>query len=139
MRPAIRLVAALAFAGSWLACGGGSSSPSEPPPTMVVEALVANADGVATLQRLEMHYDGALVGSTGDGNQASASTPLMHMRGVSATPGPHVVRAVFVAQTVSPSRYTLTATADRNGQRTPLGSVTASVATGGVIEIPFTL
>ena len=45
----------------------------------------------------------------------------------------------IVDQTVSPSRYTLSATADRNGQRTNLGIVTGSVATGGVIEIPFTL
>lgn len=133
------LVALLVLGSLLAACGGGGSSPSEPPPTLTVEALVVNADGLSTLLRLEMHYDGALVGSTGTGAAATASTPVMHMRGVSAAPGPHVVRAVVVDQTVSPSRYTLTATADRNGQRTNLGSVTGSVASGGTLEIPFTL
>ena len=139
MNRTARLAALLVLGSLLAACGGGGSSPSEPPPTMVVEALVVNADGLSTLFRLEMHYDGALVGSTGSATEATASTPLMHMRGVSAAPGPHVVRAVVVGQTVSPSRYTLSATADRNGQRTNLGSVTASVATGGTLEIPFTL
>ena len=134
-----RLAALLALATLFAACGGGGSSPSEPPPTLTVEALVVNADGLSTLLRLEMHYDGALVGSTGTGTAATASTPVMHMRGVSAAAGPHVVRAVFVEQTVSPSRYTLSATADRNGQRTNLGSVTGSVVTGGTLEIAFTL
>lgn len=139
MHRTIRLAALLALGPLLAACGGGGSSPSEPPPTMVVEALVVNADGLATLLRLEMHYDGALVGGTGTGTAATASTPLMHMRGVSAASGRHVVRAVIVEQTVSPSRYTLSATADRNGQRTSLGSVTGSVATGGTLEIAFTL
>ena len=139
MNPTARLAALLVLGSLFAACGGGGSSPSEPPPTLVVEALVVNADGLSTLLRLEMHYDGTLVGGTGTGTTATASTPVMHMRGVSAAPGPHVVRAVVVDQTVSPSRYTLSATADRNGQRTNLGSVTASVVTGGTLEIPFTL
>ena len=138
MHRTVPLAALLALGSLFAACGGGSS-PSEPPPTLIVEALVVNADGLPTLRRLEMHYDGTLVGSTGDGTTGVSSTPVMHMRGVSAAPGPHVVRAIVVDQTVSPSRYTLSATADRNGQRTNLGSVTASVATGGTLEIPFTL
>jgi hypothetical protein len=135
----VLLAALLAFATLSTACGGGGSSPSEPAPTLTIEALVVNADGLSTLLRLDMHYDGARVGGTGTGTAATASTPLMHMRGVSAAPGPHVVRAVVLEQTVTPSRYTLTATADRNGQRTALGSVTGTVATGGSLEIPFTL
>ena len=139
MNRTARLAALLALATLFAACGGGGSSPSEPPPTMTVEALVTNADGLSTLLRLEMHYDGALVGATGTGTTGAATTPLMHMRGVSAASGRHVVRAVFLDQTVSPSRYTLSATADRNGQRTSLGSVTGSVVTGGALEIAFTL
>ena len=138
MNRTARLAALLALATLFAACGGGSST-SDPPQIMTVEALVANADGLSTLLRLEMHYDGALVGATGTGTAGTATTPLMHMRGVSAASGPHVVRAVIVDQTVSPSRYTLSATADRNGQRTNLGSTTAAVVNGGALEIRFTL
>src|SRR5688500_1160826 len=65
MHRTVPLAALLALGSLFAACGGGSS-PSEPPPTLIVEALVVNADGLSTLRRLVMHYDGTIVGSIGE-------------------------------------------------------------------------
>ena len=131
-------LAALLVLGSMLgACGGGNSSPSDPTPTMAIEALLVNADGLATLIRVDLHYDGVFQGSAG-GSETSPQSPPMHTT-VSAPAGAHVLRAIIVDQRASPSRYTFTATGTRNGQNRNLGSVTATVATGGAIDLAFTL
>ena len=134
MTRALRLAALLAL-GPLLACGGGSST--EPTPTLAVEALVSNPDLLATILRVDIHFDGVFLGTAGGGTGAS-STPPMHFT-VPAPAGRHVVRATIADQTVSPSRYLFTAIGTRSGQSIPLGTLTASVETGGTMEIAFTL
>jgi hypothetical protein len=104
---------------------------------MAIEALLVNADGLATLIRVDLHYDGVFQGTAG-GSDTSPQSPPMHTT-VPAPAGAHVLRALIVDQRVSPSRYTFSAAGTRNGQTVELGSVTASVATGGTIDLAFTL
>jgi hypothetical protein len=138
-----RVAALLAIGSVLAACGGGGGggrSPLDPTPTLAIEAVVVNADGLPTVMRIDLAFDGVHQGTAVAGTATTGTTtsPSMHTT-VTAGPGAHSLRATIVAQTVSPSRYTLSATGQRAGQTLDLGRVTATVATGEVITLPFTL
>jgi len=119
--------------------GGGDDSPTNPNPVqlLMMELLLENADGLSTLERVSVSFDGVHQG-TATTPGGSATTPPMHTN-PGAAPGIHVLAVTVEGQTSSPNRYTLTGTARWGTRDLVIGPSTATLGTGESIEVEITL
>lgn len=112
--------------------GGGGSSPTETRQApLAIDVTLASVTG-ATIVRASLHFDGGHLGTF------SSSTPSNNARMdtvVQAEPGDHVIAAQIDEQTGAPAQYRLTGTIVYKGSTTDIGETSATLDTGGRIEV----
>ena len=130
---ALALIALTACGG-----GGGGNSPTQPNPTLLLTLTLSNTSGDATFRQLDLFIDDVRLG-TATVSQGSASSPTMHADAGAQARGRHVIRAQVNDQSVSPSTYVLTGTAEYDNRTIPVNSAPTSVATGGSLSVELAL
>lgn len=134
-----RGVVLLALALS-LGCGGGGggSSPTEPTHfPLIVDALLTNTAGEATLQRSTLFVDDERIGSFSATNGTFEAR--MDTRELAKMPGPHNVRVVLDEQTTPVNRYRLHGTLTFRGQAMPLPETAGDLRDGDSLSVDFVL
>jgi hypothetical protein len=104
---------------------------------LALELLLVHADAEPTLEQVTLALDGQLLG-TATSDPPSSTTPPMHASALVAA-GAHSLRATVTRQTTSPNRYTLSGTGSWGGREFDVGPATATLATGGSLEVHLTL
>lgn len=112
--------------------GGGGSSPTETRrDPLAIDVTLTSVSG-GTIVRASLHFDGRQLGTF------SSSTPSTNARMdtvVQAEPGDHVIAAQIDEQTGTPTSYRVTGTIVYRGSTTDLGETSASLETGGRVEV----
>jgi hypothetical protein len=135
---AIMLVASCA-----LGCTRSNSPTASGDFQLAINVTLANTAKAATIQQAQLLVDGATVVISSP--TAPAASVVLNVTGT-ATPGPHTLAILIVAQTSTPTSYTVTTPTiqvfDLNAKllkTITLPTTTATLATGGTISYSFSL